>query len=69
MKKNRIPIQYSNPSLSGYVDIALLAKAFNTVCCTIGAKGGNGHSINEYVEIKSLSVLVLLLKSIINKQK
>ncbi len=52
-----LKLQYEDASLKGYVDIAFIANSFNCPCICIGAIGGNGHGINEWVSINSIRVL------------
>lgn len=67
LTKNNIPVTYTNPAITGYVDIGLLQESFPSVCCCIGARGKNRHGVNEYVERDSLyklyDVFKLLIKS------
>ncbi|MBA3724561.1 MAG: M20/M25/M40 family metallo-hydrolase [Candidatus Levybacteria bacterium] len=65
LASNNVPIAYTNPGFSGYVDIGLLKEAFPSICCCIGAKGENRHGVNEYVEIASLITVLEVLKKVI----
>lgn len=60
-----LDVSFTDPSTTGYYDIAMLAQAFNSDCCCFSTKGGNGHGINEWVDIKSIFKLKKILKKIL----
>lgn len=60
---------FTNPAISGYVDVAMAANAFKCPAFCIGAKGGNAHAVNEWVDIQSLQKLTSIFKKIINTYK
>lgn len=57
----KCPIKYSDPSKTGYVDLALLNEIYNVPSCCIGVTGANRHGANEWVDIKSIKDLEKIL--------
>lgn len=66
LRKNKIKLEFTEPSTSGYVDIALLNEEFNSKCFCIGVKGKNRHGLDELVDIKSIFTLEKILADLIN---
>jgi acetylornithine deacetylase/succinyl-diaminopimelate desuccinylase-like protein len=50
-------VRYADPQKRGYSDGQLLQKKFNIPVVNIGPIGANSHSVNEWVDIRSLEVL------------
>lgn len=54
LKKNKLKIDYVNPSETGYGDSQLLQQKFNIPVIYFGPKGANAHGIDEWVDINSV---------------
>lgn len=67
LRERDIAVKYTDPGITGYVDIGLLQSAFPSICCCIGTIGKNRHGVNEYVVIDSLYALFEILKDILHK--
>jgi acetylornithine deacetylase/succinyl-diaminopimelate desuccinylase-like protein len=61
-----LPVSFTDPSVSGYVDLALATNAFSATGFCIGAIGGNSHGVNEWVDIQSLYQLERIFIKLIN---
>ncbi len=56
---------FTDPSRSGYVDLALLVSQFKSTSCCIGTIGGNRHGANEWVQIDSINSLEQILEKLL----
>lgn len=50
-------IRYDNPAERGYSDIQMLAECWSVPAALIGARGGNTHGPDEYVDMQSIQSL------------
>ncbi len=66
-KKTGVKFKLFPPSKFGYIDLVMLYETFKVPCFCIGAKGGNGHGVNEFVEIQSLYDLHKILFEMVKK--
>ncbi len=64
VKSSKVPVSYTDPGTSGYVDVALLNDAFKCPACCIGVIGVNRHGANEWVDKESITALENILKKV-----